>query len=304
MVVFRSIIFFVISISFLQCAKPRPPADPAYIKTVMDWHDKRIERLRTSPNSWLNLAGLFWLKEGRNRFGSDKKLDVVFPEKAPAFCGIFYLKNGQVKIEPAKGLKILNDGKPISEMKLRSNADSNTTVLELGSLRWFIIKRGDKVGVRLRDVESPLLKEFTGIETYPIDAEWRVEATLEPYNPVKFIPVPNILGTIDSMESPGVLRFDIDGKTYRIDPVIEEKSDTLLFIIFGDQTNGNETYGGGRFVYIPFPDANGKTFLDFNRAYNPPCVFTDFATCPLPPPQNKLAVKIFAGEKKWSETRH
>jgi len=278
--------------------KPKVTTDPAYVKLIQDWHDARIKRL-PSENSWLNLAGLFWLKEGANKFGSSKENDIVFPANAPSYCGIFHLKNGEVTLEPARGVEILQNGKPIKAMRLFSDADSNTTFLRLGALKWNIIKRGDKMGIRLRDLESPLLKSFNGIDMYPIDAHWRVEAKLEPYNPPKVIAVPTILNTIDSMPSPGALVFLVDGETCRIDPVIEEPGASEWFIIFGDKTNGSETYGGGRFIYIPSADSTGKTVIDFNKAYNPPCVFTDYATCPLPPAQNKLSIAVVAGEKKY-----
>jgi uncharacterized protein (DUF1684 family) len=300
----QGLFFILLSLLIIQCSKPKQAVDPAYAKTVEDWHTQRVTRLKTSENSWLNLIGLFWLKEGENKFGSDSSNVIVFPAKAPKFCGSFTLNNGAVTLHVAKGVAITADGKPVTEMKMHNDTDSNTSKLRCGSLLWYAIKRGSDYAIRLRDLENPLLKSFQGIERYPIDQAWRIEATLEPYTPPKTIFVPTILGTIDTMTSPGALRFEIDGTAYRIDPVLEDNSDKEFFIIFGDKTNGAETYGGGRFIYIPRPDSTGRTFLDFNRAYNPPCVFTTFATCPLPPAQNKLPIKILAGEKKWGESRH
>jgi uncharacterized protein (DUF1684 family) len=299
-----SLITIIAALTLIQCGKSTSTNDPDYVKKIEEWHSARVQRLKTSDNSWLNLVGLFWLKEGQNKFGSDSSNAIIFPDKAPRFCGTLELKNGSVTVHVIKGINITVDGRSVSEMKLSSDADSNTTRLRYGSLLWFVIKRGNEFGIRLRDFESPLLKSFEEIERYPVDQAWAVEATLEPYHPPKIIQVPTILGTIDSMISPGALRFTIDGTPYRIDPVIEENGDTQLFIIFGDKTNGSETYGGGRFIYIPVPDSTGKTTLDFNRAYNPPCVFTSFATCPLPPPQNKMPIKVRAGEKKWDQGHH
>jgi uncharacterized protein (DUF1684 family) len=179
-----------------------------------------------------------------------------------------------------------------------SDADGVPTVIEVGPLRFFVIRRGDQHGVRIRDRESEARKNFHGIDYYPIDPKWRVNAQFEPYSPTKKIPITNVVGMTEDMESPGALVFEVDGKTMRLDPVLEEGTDEL-FIIFGDTTNGRETYGGGRYLYAPKPGADQRTTVDFNKSYNPPCVFTDFATCPLPPSQNKLAVAVTAGEKKY-----
>lgn len=301
----RKILAFIfLSVIVFACkpAKDKKPVDPTYLTEIEDWHAKRIGRLK-SPTGWLSLVGLHWLKEGENKFGSDSANQLVFPKKAPAFCGTFALQNGKVSIQVAKGVEIIHSDKPVTQMELRSDADSNTTVLQMGSFRFFVIKRGHEYAIRLRDTENPLIASFTGIERYPVDAEWKVEAKFEPYDPPKIIPVPTIMGTIDSSKCPGALVFELEGETYRLEPVLEEGSDEL-FIIFGDKTNGKETYGGGRFLYSKKPDADNKVIIDFNKAYNPPCVFTEFATCPLPPPQNKLSIKITAGEKMWGKAHH
>jgi hypothetical protein len=295
---------FFISTVVISCgpAKEKQTANPEYLKEINDWHAKRIERLK-SPTGWLSLAGLHWLKEGENTFGSDSANKLIFPIKAPGFCGTFVLNNGKVTIESAKNVEILHDNKPVFKMELKDDTDSNRTTLKMGSLQFFVIKRGHEFAIRLRDTENPPIAAFTGIDRYPVDPSWRVEAKFEPYNPPKIIAVPTIMGTIDSSKCPGALVFDVNGETYRLEPVLEDGSNEL-FIIFGDKTNGAETYGGGRFLYSKMPAADNKVIVDFNKAYNPPCVFTEFATCPLPPPQNKLPLKILAGEKKWGNKRH
>lgn len=299
---YRTIICFIL-LSLIGCSSKTPqPIDPDYVKSIQEWHQKRIARLKTETG-WLNLVGLLWLKDGDNTFGSDSSNAVIFPPAAPAKAGTFVLHNGRVSIRVNKGIDIISNGKPVTEMALNSDADSNTTRLEMGSFRFTVIKRGHEFAIRLRDLESPLLKDFPGIETYPIDPEWRVEARLEPYDPPKQIFIPTILNTIDTAECFGAVVFELDGKTYRIDPVAK-KTDDELFIIFGDLTNGKETYGGGRYIYIPNFDSTGKTILDFNKAYNPPCVFTDFATCPFPPQQNRLPIRVLAGEKAYSHRKH
>jgi len=166
-----------------------------------------------------------------------------------------------------------------------------------------IVKRGDKVGVRVKDTESETRREFKGLEYYPIDPKWRIEARLEPYTPPKAIPITNVLGITEDETSPGALAFEVDGKTYRIDPILE-KGETDLFVMIADQTTGKETYGAGRYLYVSPPDANGKVVIDFNKTYSPPCAFTNFATCPLPPQQNHLPFRIDAGEKKYTGTVH
>jgi len=175
--------------------------------------------------------------------------------------------------------------------------------LSYGTLMWYIHKVDDKYAVRLKDSENPARIHFKGIETYPIDAKWRIKAKFEPYDPPKHLPIPNIMGFNTDEISPGRLVFKVKGKTYSLDPILEvgEKD---YFIIFGDKTNGIETYGAGRFVYASPPDSDGFTYIDFNKAYNPPCVFTKYATCPLPPPQNRLPFKVTAGEKKSAGAHH
>jgi uncharacterized protein (DUF1684 family) len=199
----------------------------------------------------------------------------------------------------APGAGVSVDGKPVTSQALRSDADGDQTLLTLGSLSFYVIQRGDRVGVRVKDSQSEARKDFHGIESFPIDPKWRVEARLEPYDPPKSIPVPNVLGSVEPGECPGALVFQINGKTYRLDPILE-KGERDLFVIFADRTNGTQTYGAGRFLYAS-PPIDGRTTLDFNKAYNPPCVFTLYATCPLPPPQNRLPIRVEAGEKAYGK---
>ncbi len=164
-----------------------------------------------------------------------------------------------------------------------------------------LLRRDDKIGIRLRDLEAPLVRDFEGIERFPVEKSWQVEAVFKRYeNPVE-ISIPTVLGTIEKDTSFGRLAFVIENQQYHIDPIF---SGDKLFIIFADLTNGIETYGGGRFLYSDVPDSTGKTILDFNKAYNPPCAFTKFATCPLPPKENRLRIEIKAGEKSYSSTSH
>lgn len=289
------VLFSLLSISCEE--KLIPKADPVYLKEINEWHAKRIENLK-KENSWLNLVGLFWLKQGENKFGSAMDNDIVFPSKAPGYIGTFLLKDSVVTIKVNKGIKVLLDSSEVAEMVLQNDMTGSPSTLTLDSFKWFIIKRGDKYGVRLRDLNAPLLREFKGIERFPVNTDWRIEAEFIPYNSVKKIMVPNVLGSSDEEMVSGKLKFKIKGKEFTIDPI---DSGEKLFIIFADETNGETTYGAGRFLYADKPDSAGRVLLDFNKAYNPPCVFTKFATCPLPPEQNRLGVKITAGEKNFGE---
>jgi uncharacterized protein (DUF1684 family) len=270
----------------------------AYQREIDAWHAQRVARL-TASDGWLALAGLFWLEEGENRVGSAPDNDLVFPAKAPAHLGVLVRHGRSVELRPAPGAGITDAaGKVLGATPLASDKSGTPTKLRVGSLVFFVIERSERVGVRLRDEDSPARQSFRGIERYPVTPAWRIAAQLEPYVPKRELPVTTVIGTIEPSPSPGALVFTVGGVTYRLDAVDEEGTDDL-FVIFGDKTNGRETYGAGRFVYAPRPGPDGKTVLDFNKAYNPPCAFTPFATCPLPPPQNRLALRVEAGEKTW-----
>ena len=276
----------------------------AHKNDIEKWQQTRLANL-TKDDGWLTLVGLFWLKEGENKFGGDPGNPVVLPkDKAPGLAGSFWLENGRVRLTTRPGAEITTDGKLVTTLDLRDdNADSGPTVLKLGSLLMNVVKRGDRIGVRLKDTESRTRREFKGLEYYPIDPKWRIEARFEPYQPAKTIPITNVLGMTDDESSTGALAFEVGGKTYRIDPILE-KGETDLFVMIADDTTGTETYGAGRYLYVSPPDGTGKVVIDFNKAYSPPCAFTNFATCPLPPRQNHLPFRIEAGEKKYAGTVH
>ena len=288
------IILSIISL-FILAGCEKDTGSPEYIKSIRQWHEKRIARLKTETG-WLNLAGLYWLKEGKNTFGSANDNDIIFPENTPAHIGTFILNDGTVTMKINPDVKVTNSSRSVSDMKLKDDLSDSTNVLQLGSYRWFIINRNGRYGVRLRDLNAPLLKEFTGIDTYPVNEKWKVEAKFEPYPEPKVIDIPNIIGSFERDTVSGKLIFEMDGKTYTLDPVSEGNE---FFIIFADETNGEETYGAGRFLYTDKPDSTGMVELDFNKAYNPPCAFTKYATCPLPPEDNYLHLRITAGEKKY-----
>jgi len=282
-----------------------PPLDETAYKAEMEkWQSTRLTNL-TKEDGWLTLIGLYWLNEGENKFGSDTHNTVVLPkDKAPAVAGTFALKDGHVQIAVRDGVDVKADGKPVTTLDLKDdNDESGPTILRLGSLIINIVKRGDRIGVRVKDSESKTRREFKGLEYYPIDPKWRIEARFEPYQPQKKIPITNVLGMTDDESSPGAFAFEVNGQTYRIDPILEQ-GETDLFVMIADETTGKETYGAGRYLYVPPPDANGRVIVDFNKAYSPPCAFTSYATCPLPPKQNHLPFRIEAGEKKYAGSAH
>lgn len=273
-----------------------PQASPE--EEVRAWQKSRDERLRRE-DSWLTLVGLFWLQEGENALGSDKtKNQVILPAKTPPSSGTLVRSGEKVTLHPTAPMTIA--GNPVTgTVELQHDASENgPTIVKLGSVQFQIIKRGERLGVRVKDPESDVRTQFAGLEYYPIDPKWRVEARLEPYNPMKKIPIQDVTGSTSNSDSPGALVFTLEGKEYRLDPILEDGSDEY-FVIFRDQTSRDETYPAGRYLYAKKADASGKTIIDFNKAYNPPCAFTDFATCPLPPLQNRLALRVEAGEKKY-----
>jgi uncharacterized protein (DUF1684 family) len=287
------------------CRKSAPAFDAAAHKQEIEkWQSTRLAGLK-KEDGWLSLVGLFWLNEGENKFGSDASNVVVLPkDKAPGLAGSFKLDHGHVELAARPGVEITTGGTPATTMALKDdNDDSGPTILKLGSLIINVVKRGERIGIRVKDTASRTRQEFKGIDYYPIDPKWRIEARFEPYQPPKTIPITNVLGMTDNESSPGALAFEVGGKTYRIDP-ITEKGETDYFVMIADGTTGSETYGAGRYMYVSPPDASGKVIVDFNKAYSPPCAFTNFATCPLPPRQNHLPFRIEAGEKKYAGTVH
>lgn len=272
-------------------------SDDGYIKEINDWHAKRTESLARNTG-WLTLAGLFWLDEGINNFGSDISNEIVFPAKVPSFMGSFMLHDSIVTVKINENIRVTADSLLVTEMQLNTDKQENTTILNYNSLSWYIIKRGHLTGIRLKDSEHPNLKNFKGVEHYPISKNWRIKARLEKYETPKKLMIPNVLGQVEQAPCPGSLVFQIDGTEYRLDPIGDENSESY-WILYADLTNEDETYGAGRFLYVDAVDADGYTYIDFNKTYNPPCVFSPFATCPLPPLQNRLNVKILSGEKMW-----
>ncbi len=235
-----------------------------------------------APNGWLSVAGLYWLNAGDNILGSDPQSDVVLPPGGPKRAGVLHFANGKVTWQ---------------NRQLKSDATEHPDVLKIGDVSLTIIERGGRIGVRMRDPNAATRREFTGCKWFPADPAWRIQAKWVAYPQPKKIAITNILGMTDQEPSPGYAEFSVKGKTMRLEPVIEDGG---LFFIFKDATSGKTTYGAGRFLDADMPKG-GEIELDFNKAYNPPCAFTAFATCPLPPRQNVLAGEIDAGEKSYGK---
>lgn len=264
---------------------------------IDDWRQQRLEGL-TAENGWLSLIGLFWLEEGLNTVGSEPGSDVLLPTpKAPPRVGTLTLKGDQVRLEVAENVAVTQEGAKVAALDLAVDTSGSPSILDLGDLQFFVIHRSGRYGLRVRDRSHPARFDFPGLEHFPIDSQWQITGRLETHDPPRTIPIPNVLGQVNPRESPGTAVFEIGGESYRLAAL--QGPNHSLYLIFGDQTSGRETYGGGRFLYSEPVQADGSVVLDFNKAYNPPCAFTDYATCPLPPRQNKLEVRIEAGEKSY-----
>jgi uncharacterized protein len=283
--------------ALLALSLAAPPASEDVVSATRAWEERRLKRLQ-AEDGWLTLVGLGWLKEGANTAGSDGKAAVVFPEGAPKDVGTFTRSGSKVSFQPAAGVTVTREGKPFPGGPVQSDEEGRAQpdILQVGRLRFQLIDRGSRIGVRIKDPEARARKEFKGIPRYPASERWRIVARWEPTNPPAEIAVPNVLGEVERSPSPGTAVFTLDGREYRLTPVLEVGSPDLFFV-FADETNRTETYGAGRFLYAD-PAKDGTVVLDFNRAYNPPCAFSAFATCPLPPKQNRLAFRVEAGEKR------
>lgn len=272
------------------------PAQTDYVKTIEKWRSDAEANLR-KETGWLTVAGLFWLKDGINTVGAGENFDVRLTDnfKKGKF-GEINFKNGAAALKVESGVEAQSDGKTISTTDLVSDEKGKPTEIRTGTQTFYLIRREDRFGIRLKDSNSEARGNFKGLHWFPIDESYKVTARFEAFPEPKEVMIPNVLGGNFKMKSPGILKFTLKGKEFSLPPVTED--DGTLFIIFGDASNRSDTYKSGRFLYAAKP-VNGEAVLDFNKAENPPCAFTPFATCPLPPPQNKLEVEIKAGEKRY-----
>lgn len=280
------------------------PVDAAFAQAQQAWRDQRRENL-LKPDGWTSLIGLHWIEPGPHYFGSapDNGIRLAM---GPAHFGMLDLrKNGSVRFVPERGAPLTLDDVPLKgAATLVSDVDSG----EAGPSRLgfddgkglaTVIERGGRYALRVKHADAPTRTAFAGLDYWPADKSWKIEGKFVPNAPGKTIEIADIIGTLSHIPNPGAIEFQRDGRTYRIEALDEGEEE--LFLVFADRTNGHGSYGAGRFLYVPRPDAQGRVVLDFNRSYNPPCAFTPFATCPLPPPENRLDVAVLAGEKAYAK---
>jgi uncharacterized protein (DUF1684 family) len=278
-----------IGVLLAGCASERPSERvdaTAHAREIEQWRADRETRLK-AEDGWLSLVGLFWIDEGKSRVGSDPAADVPLPPSVPREVGTITLNGGKAHFKPAVGV-------PLTEIDLKPDDQPDYPVLTLGTVRFYLIERGGRYGIRVKDSASPARTNFAGLEWFPVDPSWKVEA--------KFVPSPHTVtfdtevGVQETGDSPGYVEFDRRGEHFRLEPVQEDQE---LFFVIRDATSGKTTYAASRFLYTGLP-RDGRVELDFNKAYNPPCVFTDYATCPLPPEQNRMRAAVEAGEKLYA----
>ena len=271
----------------------------AYEQEILQWRTERLANLK-APFGYLNLVGLYWLEDGTTLIGAAADNDIVFPDNAAPYVGELQVSAEGVILSANPGADVRDEGIPVDSILISDDTTGNPVALTHGSLAWTIIKRDGRFALRLRDFEHPALDNFAPLSYYPIDPALRVTAILQPFAEPKIL---NVDTTIEGLgyrpESPGTLAFEVGGVRQELEAY---KSGDRLFLVFADQTSGRETYPAGRFVYTSWPDDEGRTILDFNKSYNPPCAFNAFATCPVASPRNRLKTRIEAGEIYDPET--
>lgn len=286
------------SVLLVACGDPRlGPAevDDTYYEELEAYFDNRVERLK-EPQGWLRLAGMLWLEEGENTFGSDAGNDVVFPEGTiAARAGTFTLDGGTVTMRLNRGVRASVDGETVREKVLYGDLEEIPTV-NAGPLYFRVIQRDDLYAIRLYNTDNPEADAFTGFPRYDVDTRFFVHARLDRFDDVRTFKTVNVLGQEVELEAMGRLHFKIDGQEHTLIPV---GTGDRLWLIIGDQTNRTETYQAGRYLYIDAPaEGSDYTVIDFNRVYNPPCAFNEYTTCSFPPPENQLTVALTVGEKR------
>jgi len=285
------------------------PQSANWQKESAAWREQHAAELQ-KPDGWLALAGLEWLESGDNSFGSAADNKIHMPARAPAHLGVLRLEGDKVALNPPAGgfpQEFLVDGKPAQPQPLHVDPDhdKNDPRMTIGALNFYVIKRGERFALRIKDAKSAALTGFHGLKWYPPNAKYRVNARWIPYSPQKTLTIATLIGTSYPAQIPGSAEFTLDGKIYRLDPILEDPAVAKLFFVLRDTTSASTTYGACRFLYTAFPvhglDNPGDLVLDFNRLENPPCAYTPYATCPLPPKQNRLPIPLPVGERRYHE---
>lgn len=284
-----------------SCGQAEPSPDfLTYEQEVLDWRQERLAALK-EPSGYLNQVGLFWLDAGAHSFGSDPGSDVRFPAIAAANIGIFDVSEEGVRMRVNSGVEVFIDDRPVRGLLIADDTTEAPVQVTHGSVAWTAIKRDGRFAVRVRDFEHPFVETFGPLPYFSIDASLRVPAALQRYDEPRIANVGTVIeGLGYHPESPGIVEFEIDGRSFALEAYT---SGDRLFFVFGDVTNRDDTYGAGRFLYADVPGADGRTVMDFNMSYSPPCAFNDFSTCPVASPRNRLPIRIEAGEK-YDPTLH
>ena len=293
------------SLALSACARtPNAPAKPAvdsatYAADTKEWRVKRFDAI-AGPDGWSTLAGLFWLDSARYTIGSSETSTITLPsDNTPASLGTLTIDGRTVHFASARGATVMHDSTSVDTITMATDKGGKGTVLRAGSVTYRVIERGGRLALRVKDSAYVLRREFKGLEYYPLDTAFRVLAHLVPHTTPRTLRIMNVLGQTEEYRSPGMLEFTIHGVPYHITASFEGKDTTQYFVIFRDATSKDSTYPAGRFMYVALADSAGNTLIDFNRSYNPPCAFTAFATCPLPPRENVLSVPLTAGELRY-----
>ena len=276
---------------------PAGASDGSYEQQILEWRKGRHERL-SSPDGYLAQVGLEWLAEGENRLGRQETSTIRMPG-GPEDWGTIHVDGEELIYQPAPGSGIRVNGQEVGEVRLKPDLSGEPTLVSLGDLSFYAIYR-QSYALRIKDVNSPDLQAFSGVENFEIREDWRVDARFIPAPQGTTIEIANVLGQTSPSVVLGTVEFVREGKTHRL-IALENEESTSLWFLFADRTSGRETYGAGRFLYSEGMPENGRVVVDFNKAYNPPCAFNDFSTCPLPPQENRLDIAVTAGEKKYHD---
>jgi uncharacterized protein len=285
-----SLVALIASLAFLAVG-----SDDGYRDEVESWRRSRLESLK-ADDGWLTVSGLFWMKAGDTKIGSDPSNDVPLPARTPGLLGTLQLADGKAFFHPEPGVKITRNGEPFDGGEIHSDASGHPDTLAVGDVKLILIKRGARLALRLKDNQSPLRSSFAGLRWYPPREDWRIEAKFVAYPTPNKLVMDTIVGESEVEESPGYVTFEREGKVYKLQAIAQKNG--LLWFVFRDKTSGRTTHGGARQLDAEAP-RNGVVVLDFNKACNLPCAYIPYATCPLAPPQNRLSLAIEAGELKY-----
>jgi uncharacterized protein (DUF1684 family) len=291
------LLLLVICVNFWDCgagSRSEIPRD-SYTKEIEKWRKQRLDSL-TAPDGWLSLSGLFWLQAGDNTLGSSPENDMVYDYPGvPRHLGTFRYLDGKVLFITSPEVEITHKDQTVRTILMEDDHAGSPTRLSWHRTTWNLIRRGSRLGLRLRQLNHPRIRQLREIPVYPVDLKWRVSARFHSFTPPRSFQILSAVGTVEETLSPGRLQFYLKDKSLNL--VVFPGGPDHFFLVMADLTSGKETYGGGRFLLIPRPGEDGTTTIDFNRAFNPPCVFTEYATCPMPIKENRLPVAITAGEK-------